>query len=118
MKVRRSALKDTVVVATHTGEGAYGPVDGTPVTVRCLVDETRRLVRDASGDEAVSESTLLLHPRTQVVDGDGRVVALVDPMTVFTPESPVTISGRKSRVLSAKQTKIRNSVLSVEVTCA
>lgn len=117
MKIRRSQLKDTVAVATRTGEGAYGPVDAELRTVRCTIDERRRLVRDASGDETVSESTLLLHPHTAVYE-DGVFVALVDPMAVFLPESPVTIGDRVSRVLAAKEHKVRSSVIVVEVTCA
>lgn len=118
MKIRRSMLKQTVVVRTRTGEGAYGPVDQEPRTVACMIDETRRLVRDASGDETVSEATLTLHPRTRVLDDDGHLVATVDPLEVFTPESPVEINGRVSRVLSAKATTIRSSTMAVEVTCA
>lgn len=118
MKVRRSLLKDTVTVATRTGEGAYGPITAAAVEVVCQIDETRRLVRDSNGDEAVSEATLTLHPRTRVLDAEGQIVDTVDPLEVFTPESPVTIGGRASRVLSVKVTKVRSSVLGVEVTCA
>lgn len=120
MKIRRSGLKDLVVVETRTGEGAYGPINAAPRAVACSVDETRRLVRDATGDETVSEATLLLHPRTHVIEGvlTRTVVATVDPLEVFTPESPVTVNGRASRVLSAKHLKVRNSILAVEVTCA
>lgn len=118
MKVRRSGLKDTVVVETREGEGAYGPINADPVTVRCNVDETRRLVRDASGDETVSEASLLLHPRSHVVDDEGQRIDTVDPLQVFTPESPVTVNGRTTRVLTAKTLSVRSSVMAVEVTCA
>lgn len=118
MKIRRSLLKDEVTVATYTGEGAYGPVTADPITVWCNVDETRRLVRDANGDEAVSEATLHLHPQTRTVPAPDTVQVTIDPLAVFTPESPVTIRGRVSRVLAAKPHTVRGRVVMVEVTCA
>ncbi len=116
MKVRRSQLKDTVTVDTRTGEGAYGPTYAAPRDVQCDVDETRRMVRDSNGDEAVSEATLICHPRTWVTVDD--TTLMVDPLEVFTPESTVTIAGRTSRVLAAKERKIRGYAVLVEVTCA
>ena len=65
MKIRRSFLKDSVVVQTRTSEGSYGDTFADPVTVPCLIDETRRVVRDASGQETVSEAQLQLHPNTR-----------------------------------------------------
>lgn len=113
MKVRRSLLKDQVTVSTYSGEGAYGPVTANPVTVWCNVDETRRLVRNSDGDEAVSEATLHLHPQTRTTTG-----ATIDPLAVFTPESPVTIRGRATRVLACKPHTLRGTTAMVEVTCA
>jgi len=118
MKTRRALLKDTVTVSTRTGEGAYGPTYADPQTIRCAIDETRRLVRDTAGDQAVSEATLTLHPASDVLDPAGQVVGRVDPLAVFTPESPVTIEGRASRVLTVKRHKVRGAVYAVEVTCA
>lgn len=118
MKVRRSLLKDTVTAATYTGDGPYGPVYDTLVTVRCGIDETRRLVRDSAGDERVSEATLTLHPSTQTTDTTipGQTIT-VDPVEVFTPETLVTIAGRDSRVLSARTLTRRGMPYAVEVTC-
>lgn len=113
MKIRRSLLKDQVEVATYAGEGAYGPVTADSVTVWCSVDESRRLVRDANGDETTSEATLTLHPRTRTTAGQ-----IVDPLKVFIPESQVTINGRSSRVLAVKPLTVRSSTVAVEVTCA
>lgn len=113
MRVRRALLKDQVTVSTYSGEGAYGPVVAAAVTVWCNVDETRRLVRDANGDETVSEAVLTLHPRTRTT-----TQTIVDPATVFTPESPVTIRGRATRVISTKVHTIRGTTAAVEVTCA
>ncbi len=110
-------LKDQVSVTTRTGEGAYGPTFAATLIVLCNVDETRRLVRDSAGDEAVSEATLLLHPSTRVVDALGAVIGAVDPLTAFTPESPVTIRGRTTTVLAAKPHTMRGQTVGVEVTC-
>jgi hypothetical protein len=60
----------------------------------------------------------VLHPRSHVVDEDGHQVDVFDPMDVFTPESPVMIDGRASRVLSAKRRSMRGYPVLVEVTCA
>lgn len=117
MKVRRSLLKDQVEVTTRTGEGAYGPIFADPVTVWCDVDETRRLVRAAEGDETVSEATLTLHPQTRTVPAEG-AATVVDPLQVFTPESPVVVRGRQSTVLAAKPHTMRGRTVAVEVTCS
>jgi len=47
----------TVTATPESGTGAWGPVNGTPVTLTGFLDDTRRLVRAASGEETVSEST-------------------------------------------------------------
>lgn len=117
MKVRRSLLKDEVIVSTRTGEGSYGDTIAAPVTVPCLSDETRRLVRDSSGQETISEVTLLVHPRTRAKAQNGSVT-VVDPTTIFTPESQVLIGDRTSRVLAVKPLKLRGTITAVEVTCA
>ena len=49
----------TVSVATKTGEGSYGPVLATPVTVAGVqVDEETRLVRSPTGAEVTSSTTI------------------------------------------------------------
>ena len=116
MKVRRSLLKDTVVVRTRTAEGSYGDTFADPVTVPCLIDETRRVVRDASGQETVSEAQLQLHPNTRATAEDG-TVTVVDPMDLFAPESRVTVAGRESQVITAKPLRLRGYTYAVEVTC-
>jgi len=115
MKVRRSLLKDTVNVRTRTGEGSYGDTWATAVDVPCFVDTTRKLVRDGTGQETVSELTLTLHPRTYATAGGVRTT--VDPMELFSAESEVIVDGRTSRVISTKQAKLRGYVVAVEVTC-
>lgn len=119
MRVRRSLLKDRVTVSTYSGEGAYGAVVAEPVEVFCNIDETRRLVRDATGDETVSEATLTLHPRTRTVPTGGPAgQRTIDPAIVFTPESPVTIRGRDTKVITTKVHTMRGQTVMVEVTCA
>lgn len=49
----------TVTVEVPGAEGPWGPEPGTTSELlRCFVDDTRRLVRDAQGTETVSESSL------------------------------------------------------------
>ena len=103
MKVRRSLLKDHVAVGTYSGDGAYGPAYAAAVTVCCNVQAKRRLVRNANGDEVVSEATLQVHP---------------DDAALFVPESNIVIAGRASRVLTASPQTFRGSTVFVEVTCS
>jgi DNA/RNA endonuclease YhcR with UshA esterase domain len=72
------------------------------------VDETRRLIRDSNGQQVVSESTLVVHP---VMENQ------VNPMDVFAEGSEVSINGRPSEVLSARELKVRGQVFAVEVNC-
>ena len=47
-----------VLVEPLAGEGATGPVYNPGTTVRVIVDDTRRMVRDATGAQVVSETSL------------------------------------------------------------
>lgn len=47
-----------VTVEAFEGDGSFGPAYAAAVTVRALVEDTRRLVRDEAGTEVVSASTL------------------------------------------------------------
>lgn len=72
-----AAGKD-VVVEAYAGKTGAGTVQyAAPVTVRMLVDATRRFVRDANGNQVVSETTLY---------------APLD--TVCPPQSRVTVPGK------------------------
>lgn len=117
MKIRRSLLKDSVVVQTRTAGGSYGDTLADPVTVPCLLDETRRMVRDSSGQQVVSEATLTLHPKSRVTPEEGSPT-IANPMDVFTQGSEITINDRTSEVLAAKELRVRNTTFAVEVTCA
>jgi len=119
MKIRRSTLKDRVTVRTRTGEGSYGDVFAEALDVPCYLDETRRLVRDASGQQAVSEATLTLHPDSRAtLRAEPHTPSVVDPLEVFTPESEVDLGGRLSRVITARRITMRGYVVSIEVTCS
>ena len=93
----------TVSVETWTGEGAYGAAYADPVDIVCNVDSTQNLVRNASGEEVVSELTL------QVKHTDAATCA---------PESRVTIAGRVSTVLSVSPKQFKGQVVYVKVACS
>jgi len=112
MKIRRSLLKDLVTVETYSGEGAYGPIFEASVTVKVNVDQTRRLVRNAAGDEVVSEATLAVPPQPR----HETTRALLDAVALFTPETRVTISGRAAKVIGVKPNTMRGRIVYVSVT--
>ncbi len=73
----------TITVEPYQGGGAYGSVYGAPVEVECRVEDVVRLVRAATGDEAVSSTTVVC-----------------DVGTVIPAESRVTVKGRVTTVLA------------------
>jgi hypothetical protein len=48
----------TASVETWKGAGSNGDVYAAPVTVLCFADDARRLVRNANGEQIISETTL------------------------------------------------------------
>jgi hypothetical protein len=106
VSLERLLSGDTVTVTPYSGEGAYGPVYGDPVEVDCRVTYERKLVRNAEGDETVSEMTLYILP---TVGG----TATVD---LFQPESPVTHLGRQGRVIGVAPHRGMGLPVLVEVT--
>ena len=79
-------LRHKVDVEPYEGTGAYGDQYLPLVAgVRCFKDDKRRLVRAASGEEVVSETTLYLR---------------LDQATRFVPGSLVTLPDRTSKVIS------------------
>ncbi len=112
MKIRRILLKDTVTISTYQGDGAYGAVFADPVNVRVNVDTTRKLVRDANGEQVVSDVTLAAHPQTRDDQGGTH-----DPVALFAPGSKVTVNGRDSEVIGTRAATIRGTTAWVEVTC-
>lgn len=77
----------TVSVATRTGTGANGDVYAAPADAVVFLEDSRRLVRSATGEQVVSESTLF---------------ADLDDTDLFTPDSKVTLPTRVARVILAK----------------
>ncbi|SEU46609.1 hypothetical protein [Nonomuraea wenchangensis] len=59
----------TATIEPYEGDGAYGPIFGSQVTERCLVDDERRLVRNAEGSEVVSDTTIFFPPGTHCPEG-------------------------------------------------
>ncbi len=75
-------LRHQAQIEPFEGDGAYGPVYGAAVTVNCLVDDERRMVRDAQGAETVSDTTIFFPPRTRCPEGsrvtvNGRVTTAI-----------------------------------------
>lgn len=78
-------LRHTVTVEPYEGDSAYEPLYGTPVSVRCFLEEKTRTVRDRQGQEVTSSSTLYARLGT-----------------VCPAESRVTLpSGRQTTVIAA-----------------
>jgi class 3 adenylate cyclase len=77
-------LRHEAVIEPFEGEGAYGAIYGDPVTERCLVDDERRLVRNAEGSETVSDTTIFFRAGTHCPEG-----------------SRVTVGGRTTTVIAS-----------------
>jgi hypothetical protein len=56
-----------VTVKRLTGDGAYGPVLASPTIESAAIDDTSRMVRDASGAEVVSSTTVALPKGTAYI---------------------------------------------------
>lgn len=89
MQLPAALLPHTVTVHPYAGTGPYGDVFGDPVVVRGFVEDGRRLVVSASGEEVVSETT--------VYTGPDLVVPVGSTVTVWrgTPQE------RTARVITA-----------------
>lgn len=87
----------TAIVETYEGTNGYGedvfadPVTLDPADVSvhplgngCWIDDSRKLVRNSTGEQVVSESTLYTYPSNAAL---------------FTPDSRVTVNGAVSRVI-------------------
>ena len=77
----------TVTVETVGPPDEWGQQTTSNHTVNCWIDDIVQLVRDRDGQEVVSTATVW--------------VALADAVH-FEPGSPVTVSGRQSRVISVR----------------
>lgn len=58
----------TVTVEALTGSGGMGDTYAAPVPLLCFVDDKRRLVRSASGEEVISETTIYAPKGTSLPD--------------------------------------------------
>lgn len=101
MRLRRGRLREDVTVETYQGDGATGPVLAAPVTVKAVIESRRQLVRSASGDEVVSETTLTVH---------------ADDADLFTPESVVSFRDVTTRVITAALHTDRGRPVRADVT--
>jgi hypothetical protein len=81
-------MPHAVDVETYRGDTAYGDSYKPAATVRCAIDDQRRLVRGPKGDEVVSETTL----PTGLEEGPR-----------FTLDSRVTVNGRRTYVLGTSR---------------
>jgi hypothetical protein len=77
----------TVTVQTRTGTGGDGDLYAAPVTRDVFLEDSRRLVRSATGEQVVSEPTLYADPADAAL---------------FTPDSKVTLPTRDALVIIAK----------------
>ncbi|WP_424533634.1 hypothetical protein ACOZ38_25195 [Sphaerisporangium viridialbum] len=77
-------LRHEAMIEPFEGDGAYGAVYGAPFTERCLIDDERRLVRDAQGVEVVSDTTFIFRPGVRCPEG-----------------SKVTANGRETTVITS-----------------
>jgi hypothetical protein len=75
----------TVSAETFEGTGAYGDSYGAPVSVTCFVDDGAHLVRNKTGEEVVSSTTVYAPP------SQAAALAL---------ESRVTVNGRVAYVIA------------------
>lgn len=78
-------LRHTVTVEPYQGDSANGPVYGTAVSVRCFLEEKRRMARGKDGEEVVSATTFYCRldaiadapPQSRVTLPDGRQTEVV-----------------------------------------
>ena len=75
----------SVSVKTYLGQGSFGPEYAPAVDVQCFVNDARKLVRNSTGDEVVSETTLY---------------APLSSYGSFTAQSLVTVNGRDASVIT------------------
>ena len=76
----------TVQVESFAGTSGDGDVFASPVSRRCFRDDETRLVRSATGEQVVSQSTLY---------------GPLGDLAVYAVNSRVTLPGRSSRVIGA-----------------
>ncbi|MCC5580587.1 hypothetical protein IMZ11_33715 [Microtetraspora sp. AC03309] len=91
MSLPADMLPHQVQVEPYQGAGPAGPLYGGTVTYPGYVEDKRQLVRSATGDEVISETTVYLNPgaviptESRVTLPSGRQATVI---TVATREGP------------------------------
>lgn len=89
MDIPDDLLVHTVSVETWQGTGAYGDIFAEPTPVACFVDDQRKNVLNADGDQVISEST---------------IYAKLDKAETLAAKSRVTLpGGRPAIVINVKR---------------
>jgi hypothetical protein len=76
-------LQHEVTIEAYLGDSAYGPQYGPPETVRALVEEKIRTVRNRQGEEVTSSTTVYLlpsqacPPESRVTTPWGRIASVI-----------------------------------------
>lgn len=99
----QGSMGTVVGVEPYSGSGAYGDIYLSSRNWTCSVDWTRRKVRNANGEEVVSEFVI-----------EAPYGAEAD----FPPGSKVTIAGRISFVITVGPPAFAGQVVYVKVACA
>lgn len=81
----------TVSVERHSGNGPEGDTYTAPATEPCFVSDKRRLVLAASGEQVVSETTVLFPKTTADIPVDSRITL------------PAPFGSRETRALSVSR---------------
>lgn len=79
-------LTGTATVEPYAGSGAYGKKYGPGASVRCYTEDKRRVVRDRTGAEVISETTMWCRLAENVP-----------------AESRVTVNGRATTVITVSR---------------
>lgn len=104
-------LRDRAKIRTYRGQGVRGKVLDPEVELWSAASGERSLVRNAEGEEVVSELKLLLPPAARLTDGSG----VVDTLAVFAQGSEVEALGHRGQVVKAKPHTLRGKTVYVEV---
>lgn len=81
--IPRWLLRHTATIEPLIGEGPFGSAYGPAAEVRCMRDDGRRLVRDITGSQVVSSTTLYMRmsetcpPGSRVTLDDGSVSTVI-----------------------------------------
>lgn len=79
-------LGEEITIEPYLGAGPFGDTYGAAVTVRAVVDDKRRLVRNSGGDQVLASTT-----------------AYCPLATVAPVDSRVTVRGRQTIVIASRK---------------